>query len=125
MGLFADILKEIPTTSVARERMALAEQKYEMLERENEVLKQETARLKGDLESLRRQVPSTEWVEARGVAFKRRSDGTLEPDAYCPDCKRAMRALDPEMPLRCSKCKYLAPFETPRLAEIISVLQGS
>lgn len=122
MGWLTDLLKEYPALNVARERLALADAKYELLERENGTLKLEIARLKGELEALRRTAPSTEWVEARGVLFKRRADGTFEPDAYCPECKRALNALESFMPLRCSKCKYLAPFKAPELAGIIASL---
>lgn len=125
MGFLADILKDLPTVGVARERIALVEQKYELLERENEVLKHENARLKSELDAMRRQVPSTEWVEARGVLFKRKSDGKFEPDAYCPDCKRALSGAamhDLYFPQSCSKCGFTAPFLKDETSAILAEL---
>lgn len=125
MGWLTDILKDIPTVGVARERIALAEQKYELLERENETLKLENVRLKGELEALRRQVPSTEWVEARGVLFKRRPDGRFEQDAYCPSCKLVLSTFREEVfPPQCSQCKMRAPFFKSEIPEIIASLQA-
>jgi len=125
MSVLTDILKEIPTSGVLRERVALAEQKYDLLERENEVLKHENARLKAENAALKKAVPSTEFVETRGVLFKRKADGTFEPDAYCPDCKRALWTLDESIfPLGCSKCKFQAPFFKRDTAAIIAELQA-
>jgi hypothetical protein len=126
VGFITDILKEIPTSGVLKERVALAEQKYELLERENDVLKQENARLKSELEALRRKVPSTQFVEARGVLFKVKPHGGYEPDAYCPDCKRALWTLEEDVfPLGCSKCKYQAPIFKRDVAGIIAELQSA
>lgn len=125
MSWLSDLLKEYPALNVARERLALAEQRYELLERENEVLKLENARLKGENEAMRRTSPRPEFVESNGALFKRKADGTFEPIAYCPDCKSALSSPIEPILLRCSKCKYSAPFHKSELTGIISQLQAA
>lgn len=125
MGLLTDILKEIPTSGVLKERVALAEQKYELLEQQSENLKLENARLKAENAALRKAAPSSEFVEARGVLFKRKADGSFEPDAYCPDCRRplSMGAIhDLYFPPTCSKCNFDAPFLKSEIPGIIAGL---
>ena len=125
MAWLTDLLKEYPALNVARERIALAEQRYNHSNVKTKCSSKKPLAQERELESLRRQVPSTEWVEARGVSFKRRGDGTFEPDAYCPECKRAMNALSSFMPLLCSKCEYVAPVQTSLLAEIVAGLPAT
>lgn len=126
MNLLTDILKEIPTSGVLRERVALAEQKYESLERENETLKKENAKLKGELEAVRRKVPNPAFVEARGVLFKRRENGGYEPDPYCPECQRVMTCYEPTVvPATCDRCKITAPFRQHQIPQIIAELRAT
>lgn len=48
MGWLADILKEFPAVSVARERLALVEQKHKDLEKKYNEACEETKRLKAE-----------------------------------------------------------------------------
>ena len=53
-----------------------------------------------------------DYVEANGVHWKRKGDGTFEKWAYCPTCHLAMSEFPPlsnEL-LICTKCNYQAPF---------------
>lgn len=56
MGWLEDLLKEVPLSSVLRERIALAEEKYERATRENENLKQRLTVLENENLKLRTQI---------------------------------------------------------------------
>ena len=51
MGMFQDLLEEIPRLTVVKERVAFAEDVYERVIKENEELKQRIAVLESELES--------------------------------------------------------------------------
>ena len=53
MGLLQDLLKEVPLSSVLKERVALAEEKYENAVKEMEGYKQRIAALERENEILR------------------------------------------------------------------------
>jgi hypothetical protein len=59
MGLLQDLLKEVPLSSVLKERVALAEEKYESAVKEIEGYKQRIAALERENENLRAQVPKS------------------------------------------------------------------
>ena len=58
MSLLQDLFKEVPLSSVLRERVALAEEKYERASREAETYKQRIAALERQNETLRVQISS-------------------------------------------------------------------
>lgn len=56
--------------------------------------------------------PKAGFVDADGVSWNRKPDGTFEQWAYCPKCRLAMTTFPPgsnEM-LLCSRCNFAAPF---------------
>jgi hypothetical protein len=69
MGLLQDLLKEVPLSSVLKERVALAEEKHARAMEENEGYKKRVASLERENESLRAQLP--------------KSDGTLSENTAC------------------------------------------
>jgi len=64
MGLLQDLLKEVPLSSVLRERVALAEEKYERASREAETYKQRIAALERENETVRVQISFKPVVNA-------------------------------------------------------------
>jgi hypothetical protein len=64
MGLLQDLLKEVPLSSVLRERVALAEEKYEHASREVKTYKQRIAALERKNETLRVQISSNPTANA-------------------------------------------------------------
>lgn len=123
MGWLSDLLKDYPALAVARERLALKETQYTVLQSENTTLKDEVARLKAENATLRKQIPTDDFVESLGVLFKRKSDGTFENIAYCPDCRRPLSTIYNSVPPRCSKCHFNAPFRRNDIPGIIGELQ--
>jgi hypothetical protein len=126
MSWWTDLLQGIPLNAVLKERLALAEQKFNALEKENkelrgqvEALTAENASLKEERDSLRTE---EEFVERRGVAWKKEPDGHYLP--CCPKCKTALSKIPPWKPdtLKCSSCKFVAPFHPREVAEIAKSL---
>jgi hypothetical protein len=114
-GKIVDLLADIPTLAVARERLALAQDEIKRLEAENERLRKENVALWTRVEA----ITPPEFVEASGVLWRRRAAGAVEPIAYCPNCRLAMSAFPPgsnEL-LACSKCDFVAPFRPRELSE--------
>lgn len=124
MGFLSDLLKDYPALNVAQERVALAEAKYAALEEENKRLKGENAQLKGELAAAQRQIPSDDFVERRGVLFKRRADGKFDPDAYCPKCKTPLYAMDDIFIPTCSGCRFRSPIKRPEMRVIVGELNS-
>ena len=58
MGWLQDLLKEIPLSSVLKERVALAEDKYQRLSEENDSLKHRVADIERQNAELRAQIPA-------------------------------------------------------------------
>ncbi|MGA9195106.1 MAG: hypothetical protein WB037_08455 [Pseudolabrys sp.] len=58
MSLLQDLLKEVPLSSVLRERVALAEDKFERASKEIDGYRQRIAALERENEELRAQIPS-------------------------------------------------------------------
>ena len=123
MGWLSDLLKHYPAVEVAREEIALCEKQYTVLQNENTTLKEEVARLKAENAMLKRQIPTDNFVESSGALFKRKTDGTFEKIAYCPDCRRALSTMEPTyFQPNCSKCGFTAPFMADEIPKIIAEL---
>ena len=108
MGWLADLLKEYPALSVAKERLAFVEERLRLADVENDKLKAENAELKKRIVVLEK---ASKFIEYKGVLWKQ-LNGTIDSISYCPDCTLAMSAFPPgsdEM-LICSKCNFTAPF---------------
>jgi len=127
LNLLRNLINEHGSSQILRERLSLAadeakklEKEYRELEAENEKLKQENTELRQQLEAAT--IPD-EFVEARGVLFRRLSNGEIDKDAYCPTCKTVMFSLHGVLPLKCSKCEFVAAFtgnEIPNIAKTIA-----
>jgi hypothetical protein len=129
MGWLDDVLQGIPLNSVLRERISLAEEKFRSLELENEKLKQQNAVLTAENISLNERLLAREavraFVERRGVLWKKEEDGNWLP--CCPRCQVALSPVPPWLPdtLRCSACKFHAPFHPSEIEKIAASLRAS
>lgn len=128
MGLITDLLKEFPALSVAKERLALIEERLKGAETENKKLKEEIAELKSERDSLKEKLSLLEtenkFIEFKGVLWKVFS-GEVDSLAYCPSCKLAMSEFPPacdEM-LICSKCNFTAPFKPSKTKSLAKKLE--
>lgn len=110
MGWLADVLSNIPTLAVARERLELLRDKYQDLEAENDRLRELVENLKGENGELQQRaaVSSEEFVRYRGLLWLKESAGTFEPAPYCPKCRTPMSGVPlPASPFfwSCSQCR--------------------
>jgi len=88
----------------------LLKEKAELLQEENIKLKTEVQALSRELGALREKVSlateACEYVNKDGIAYRRKSDGSFEETAFCPNCHIVMGS-----PMRrvfaCSKCKHV------------------
>lgn len=116
MTWLTDLLKEFPSLSVARERLALVQERLKQSEAKSLALQTEVDALRRECPSLQRRIadtpPPVKTYEFRGVLWKEQRDGLIEPIAYCPECKLAMSEFPPRTDenLICTKCNFVAPF---------------
>jgi hypothetical protein len=130
MDWLANLLKEFPALSVARERLALVEERFRNVESENQRLRNENERLIAERSALQAQGNTLqrqdEFIEERGVLWKRKRDGRVDAFPYCPACRFVLSAFPPppadEM-LACSKCNFIAPFPPSEARTIASSLK--
>jgi tRNA(Ile2) C34 agmatinyltransferase TiaS len=123
MGLLANLerlVNEHGSAVILKERLELLRDQAKALEKRVADLERDNRNLQQRLDQLQRQVTPKNFVEHRGVLLKRTSSGALEETVYCPTCRTAMNALDDELPFRCSRCKFLAPFRGQDLAKVLS-----
>lgn len=126
MGLFTDILKEIPTTGVLRERILLLQEKMNDcneqvidLKEENTQLKEDNRKLEEEIQKLRSQ---EDFEEHRGALFKRKPGGGYHLSVYCPLCHNSTFSLQGITPYSCQACKWYADFTGKQLTSIINKL---
>jgi len=128
MGWLSDLLKEYPALSVARERLALIEDRLKAADEENKKLRTEVAELQSECAVLKKQAVSHEnakqFIEFKGVLWKQ-FDESVDPLPYCPECKLAMSAFPPESDemLICSKCNFTAPFPPSQIEAMAQKLE--
>ena len=128
MSWLTDLLKEYPALSVARERLALLEERLNDAERQNEKLRRELEKIQMErdflLENAKEVEKSSRFFEHKGVCWQI-YEGEVEPFPYCPDCHLAMHAFPPgsdEM-LVCSKCDFVAPFAPSEIEKVAKSLE--
>lgn len=128
MGLISDLqnlINEHGSSSILRERLLLMKEKVECLEKEVSDLKEALCDSQKEITKLRKQIeekaPSEEFVEHRGVLFKRLGGGYHQA-VFCPNCQTSMFSLHNIAPYQCSKCGFIADFKGSSLNGIISAL---
>jgi len=109
-----DLLADIPTLAVAKERLALALDRTKACEEENAQMRKRIAELEEQLDDCRRQSQQStrpkQFVEHLGVLFKRLPTGLFESAVYCPKCKLVMSCWQEVFPFSCSVCHFESPF---------------
>lgn len=128
MGWLADLLKEYPALSVARERLALFEERLDEAERQNEKLRRELETVQSErdalLENVKKTQKSERFMEHQGVCWQI-NEGEVDPLAYCPECHLAMHEFPPNSneTLACSKCNFVAPFAPSEINNVAKSLE--
>jgi hypothetical protein len=128
VGWITDLAKEVPLSAVLKERLTEAEQKFREKDEEVATLTAKVAALTADNEALRRQLAYAaerrRFVERKGVLFGKDGGGEYIP--YCLRCKLPLSKLPPWSPdlLKCSACKFVAPFHPDELPAIVAGIEG-
>jgi len=122
MGI-GDILSGLKDKILDAATYELLRRNFELLEENNEQLKDRVAFLKEEAEKLKAQNLSLvernaglqarvdlasqaeEFIEFRGLAFKKSANGTVLPVAYCPECQARMTTVDHHIYI-CRSCRY-------------------
>lgn len=138
MGLldgFEKLINEHGSSTILKERIALANDKYSALESKNEVLSSDNDTLRLDNEQLKQKIreleehiaqisSSQEYFEESGALFKRRSNGEWDYTPYCPSCKTAMVSPSRHEHYICGKrsCGQRANFTYIHVNDVVSRL---
>lgn len=124
--LIQTLINEHGSSAILRERLLLLQDRVKALEDEMLAAKakirqltEKNVQLEQDLAAVR---TPDEFVEHRGALFKRKGSGGYHQAVFCPDCRGAMFAVDPEMPFYCQKCHRGAPFTGNDLPAILREL---
>jgi|GEM_PF-1974065 len=62
--------------------------------------------------------PSDEFIEFKGVAFKRKPSGGFFDSPYCPICNNSMFSMEKIFPYQCGKCSTASSFKQGELASV-------
>jgi hypothetical protein len=125
MGIFTDILKEIPLSAVLRERLTDAETKMAALEQENASLKTQVASLTRDLQQARgeieaqQQFEQSDLVPFKGALWKRKPGGGYFDDVLCRECHNPMVSSHGVLSYVCVPCDVRVNFTGRQLAQVM------
>ena len=95
-----DLLED--NNQILKDKADLLAEGRDKLRSENERLRKENEQLRAKMSLAQRE---EEFIEERGLAFLKNSDGTVKPVAYCPECKKRLTTVDHRIYI-CSSCKY-------------------
>jgi len=127
MSKILDILGEIPTSAVLRERLAFVKEQVQAMEKTIETLQEENSNLKKQVSQLQTELSSKakadEFVEQDGALFKRNGTKGYHRAVFCIKCKGPMTSL-PHTPFICtaSGCGTSVGFTSADLDRIIKSL---
>ena len=127
-GPIEKLINEHGSAAILSERIGLLKDKMELLAEENDRLKEQNRELKAEVNQLReankKQSVPTEYLEHRGVLFRRLANGKIQDEVYCPDCKKPMSSLQRLTPYRCSICKFHAGFTGHELSKVLKEIES-
>jgi len=117
----SEFLSGIPVNAVLRERIALLLEDKQRLEKQVKELQEANAGLVKDCGTLRSQLAgyqaAAEYVEHRGVLFKRQARGGYALIPYCAACHVPLGSVE-GLHMSCAKCRFIASFNFEELNSI-------
>ena len=123
--LLEKVINEHGSSVILKEHLALVKDMLTKVEKENSDLKKELVSAREEIIELKAKIPSTKFVEYRGVKFKRKPSGGFEKSAYCPSCEVGMASTPSgQMPFVCGKCNSLSGFKSRELASILKEVKS-
>lgn len=129
LGTIFKLYEDASTGAIKREHIALLQEQVQPLVKKIEDVEEENARLKKSSEAATRQLAEyaarEQFIEFRGVLFKKALSGGYYPDAYCPACRTVLMFRTTREQVACSRCKFIAPFIGGELPSLVSKLPGN
>lgn len=126
----SDILSELPTNSVLRERISFINEQLDFLmdyvktlETENSQIKKENADLKKQIKE--QSIFFENFVEHRGALFKRKLGGGYHLAVYCPICHNSTTSVTGRAPYFCAKCNLFSDFKGHQIDSIMNELKNT
>ncbi len=127
-SLIEQLINEHGSSAILKERLLLLKDVISRLENEARELKkalrtcaEERMQLQKEL---REKTIACEFVEYRGVFFKRKVSGGYHGAVYCPSCKLPMSSsMENFIQYTCTKCGFFADFcgrDLPRILELVN-----
>ncbi|MBA7646296.1 hypothetical protein ES703_54058 [subsurface metagenome] len=125
LTLLEKAINEHGSSTILKERLALVKDVLAKVEQEKSNLERELAIAREEISCLKSLVPSTDFVQYRGVKFKRKPSGGYEKTAYCPSCEVGMASTSSgSMPLVCGKCNALSGFKSRELVNVLKEVES-
>jgi regulator of replication initiation timing len=123
---FDTLISEIGTSKIHKAHIALLKETIQTIVDENESLKKENARLVEENAKLRGEIAEKtvldEFVEERGILFKKKPGGGYHETPYCPRCRLPMASGFPGFPLQCLPCKHIADITRGGIPDLLKRL---
>ena len=88
--------------NILKDKVSLLQEERDRYKAENITLQSQNRELNEKLSGISTQ---TEYIERQGLLFKKSADGTVQPAAYCPECKKRLTTIDNRIYI-CPSCKY-------------------
>jgi hypothetical protein len=128
--LIKNSLNDVASVAVTRERLLLFRDLAELKEKENVELKGEVARLAKEVAELRKQIEKLgvrdNFVEKKGVLFKRKPAGGYVETPYCYKCRvpYGQLAPSPVLAFACFTCGQFSTFPAGDVPGLIKELES-
>ncbi len=125
LSLLEKAINEHGSSAVLRERLGLVKDELAKAEKEKADLQIELANAREEISMLKEKMPSRQFVEYRGVKFKRKPSGGYERSVYCPSCEVGMATIPGgTLPFVCGRCNCLSGFPAGELDSILREVQS-
>ncbi|MEL4387991.1 hypothetical protein [Shewanella xiamenensis] len=120
LALLEKAINEHGSAVILKERLELVKEALAKAEKEKSLLEIALGKANEEIAELKKQIPSSKFVEYRGAKFKRKPSGGYENSIYCPSCEVGMGSLDGDMPFVCGKCHSLTSFNSKELNLVLN-----
>ncbi len=88
--------------NILKDKVSLLQEERDRYKAETNTLQAQNRELQGKLSGI---ASEAEYVERAGLLFKKNADGTVQPAAYCPECRKRLTTIDNRIFI-CPSCKY-------------------
>lgn len=127
LTLLEKAINEHGSAVILKERLELVREQLDAIKNEKDALQKENTKLKKEVERLNKELESKtipdDFIEHRGVLFRRNRDGKIDPIVYCRACKLPMQSFQKMMPYSCHCNRFKADFTGREISTIIHEIE--